>query len=207
MSGTGGVSGAVAAVVLAAGAGTRFAAGSRPRAGGGASGARPGHKLLAPFRDHTLSWWAVSNALDAGLDRTWVVTGAVDLSGRLPPGAELLHNPRWEDGQATSIQRALAEARRAGMSAVVVGLADQPLIQPSAWRAVADASGDIAVATYDGRRRNPVRLSAAVWDLLPRTGDQGARVLQRERPDLVEEVPCEGNPVDIDTREDLQGWS
>jgi len=154
-----------------------------------------------------VAWCAASHALDAGLDATWVVTGAVDLCGAMPPGVAFLPNPDWEEGQATSLQRAVEEARRHEMEAIVVGLADQPLVPPAAWQAVASAPADIAVATYDGRRRNPVRLGARVWDLLPRSGDEGARVLMRERPDLVLEVPCQGDPVDIDTREDLQGWS
>jgi len=186
----------VAAVLLAAGSGSRF------RAGPDAP-----HKLLAPFRGRTVAWWAASNALDAGLDETWVVTGSADLSAVLPERARLVPNPDWEMGQATSLQRAVREARAAGLSAIVVGLADQPLVPAAAWRAVAAAPADVAVATYDGRRRNPVRLGSAVWGLLPLSGDEGARVLMRERPDLVQEVPCHGDPVDIDTREDLQGWS
>jgi len=136
-----------------------------------------------------------------------VVTGSVDLTAVIPDGAEVLDNPCWAEGQATSLQVALSAARAAGIEAVVVGLGDQPLIPAAAWRRVATSSAPLAVATYAGVRRNPVRLGSEVWDLLPREGDEGARVLLRQRPQLVHEVPCDGDPVDIDTREDLARWS
>jgi CTP:molybdopterin cytidylyltransferase MocA len=163
--------------------------------------------LLAPLGDTTVVGASVSTAVAAGLDATWVVTGAVELDGSLPPGVRVIRNPRWAEGQATSLQSALSAARAEGVSEVVVGLGDQPRITPEAWRAVASAAGPVAVATYHGRRGNPVKLCAGVWDLVPSHGDRGARVLMSERPDLVEEVPCEGDPADIDTREDLSRWS
>jgi molybdenum cofactor cytidylyltransferase len=202
----------VVAVVLAAGAGSRFAGTATttaPAAGTATAVGEewPGHKLLAPFRGRPVVGWAVGHALDAGLDATWVVAGAVDLAPVLPPGVRLIDNPAWADGQATSLAAAVDAARAQGISALVVGLGDQPLVPASAWRAVASATGDIAVATYAGRRRNPVRLASGVWEMLPRTGDEGARILMSLRPDLVQEVPCQGDPVDIDTREDLLRWS
>ena len=89
----------------------------------------------------------------------------------------------------------------------MVGLGRPTAVPPEAWAAVGAGDAPIAVATYDGQRRNPVGLAAAVWDLLPASGDQGARVVIHQRPDLVQEVPCQGDPADIDTREDLSRWS
>lgn len=182
-------------MVLAAGEGRRF------------GGSPDEHKLSASFRGRPLLTWSVQAALDAEIGPVWVVSGAADLSTLLPPGALVIENPRWAEGQATSLQSAIDAARAAGLSAVVVGLGDQPLVTAEAWRRVAASDAPIAVATYDGRRRNPVRLSASVWEFLPTSGDHGARVVFESRPDLVREVPCEGEPLDIDTREDLRKWS
>lgn len=185
----------VPAVVLAAGGGQRF------------SSPEVAHKLLATIRGKPVLAWSLQNAVDAGVGPVWVVSGAVDLSSVLPEGVVELQNSRWAEGQATSLQVAIAAARSAGVKAVVVGLADQPFVPPSAWRAVAGADYPIAVATYGGRMRNPVKLSASVWDELPADGDEGARALIRRSPRLVGEVACEGDPTDIDTLEDLTGWS
>jgi CTP:molybdopterin cytidylyltransferase MocA len=149
----------------------------------------------------------VTNAVQAGLDATWVVAGAVDLAGVVPDEADIIPNPRWAEGQATSLQTAVDAARRRRLDAIVVGLGDQPGVPADSWRRVAASSALVAVATYDGKRRNPVKLSSQVWDLLPVQGDEGARRLIRQRPDLVGEVPCQGQPADIDTREDLKAWS
>jgi len=188
----------VAAVLLAAGAGTRFAA------SGGA-----GPKLLVELDGRTVLDRALDAALAADLDAVALVAGAVDLDDRVRPGVVLLANARWADGIATSVRVATDWAAGAGHDAVVVGLADQPAVDPAAWSAVAAAPPEppIAVATYDGRRGNPVRLAASVWPLLPATGDEGARALVRRRPELVREVPCSGQAWDVDTVEDLERWS
>lgn len=184
----------VAAVVLCAGAGSRFAG--------------SGHKLLAKARGRPLVSWSVGTALAAGLDETVVVTGAVDLADVLPAEVTVLANERWAEGQSSSLRVAVDWCARQGHDTAVVGLGDQPALTVEAWLALAAPSPTpIAVATYAGHRGHPVRLDAAVWPLLPVSGDEGARRLLAGRPELVSEVPCEGDPRDIDSREDLRRWS
>jgi CTP:molybdopterin cytidylyltransferase MocA len=185
-----------AAVVLAAGSGSRFHG--------------DGHKLLSDFRGRPLAAWALWHAIQAGLDETVVVTGAIDLTALLDRWREVatvVDNPRWKQGQATSLRVAVEHAAARGHDAIVVGLADQPLISPVAWAAVAASESPIAVASYAGQRGHPVRLEKSVWHLLPRAGDQGARVVMAQRAELVAEVACPGEPSDIDTLEDLAQWS
>jgi CTP:molybdopterin cytidylyltransferase MocA len=183
----------VAGVVLAAGGGSRFRGET--------------HKLLAPVHERPVVAWALEHALAADLDETVVVTGAADLTALVPPGVLILPNPRWAEGQATSLQAAITYARSVGHDAVVIGLGDQPFVPAAAWRLVADSGADLATAVMHGQRTPPVRIGATLWDDLPVKGDHGARVLLRSRPDLVVPVACPGSPVDIDTVEDLSAWN
>ena len=184
------------AVVLAAGGGSRFDG--------------PSHKLLASVDGHPLAELAIRAALDAAIGPVVVVTGANDLSelaAEVRDRVTLITNPDWAEGQSTSLQVGVAAARdEFDAAAVVVGLADQPGIAAEAWRRVASSRSPIAIATYDGGRRNPVRLDRSVWDLLPTAGDAGARVVARLWPHLVQEIPCPGSAADIDTLEDLRTW-
>ena len=190
----------VAAVILAAGAGTRFNRGD--------PGASPGAKLLAKARGRPLIEWAVGPALEAQLDELVVVSGASDLSRVVPEEATLLRNDDWELGQATSLRVALDWCARQGHLSAVIGLGDLPGLTADAWRGVAAArGGPIVFATYYGRRGHPVRLDAEIWSLLPISGDEGARALANRRPELVTELACEGKTDDIDTQEDLRRWN
>lgn len=180
----------VAAVLLAAGPGSRFEGET--------------HKLLAEVRGKRLVDWAMEHAVGAALDDLIVVTGAVDLG---IDGA--VHNERWQDGLASSLRLAVRTAAARGHDAVVVAHGDQPGIPSSAWRAVADCTAaPIVRARYaDGMIGHPVRLADSVWALLPARGDDGAGAVMQERRHLVAEVACEGDPTDVDTLEDLHRWS
>ena len=184
---------ATAAVVLAAGGGSRFTG--------------PGHKLLAEVGGRPLVSHVLDAVIEADIGPVIVVTGAADLGELLPEGVIEAPNPRWDEGQATSLAAGIAAADRLGADAVVVGLGDQPGIPADAWRLVAGSTSPIAVATYGDRRRNPVRLARSVWPMLTAQGDAGARDMVRAPPDQVDRVACPGSPDDIDTQEDLQRWN
>ena len=195
----------VAGLVLCAGGGARWQTSAVD------AGLAVGHKLLAPLRGSTVVEWSVRHALEGRLDALIVISGAVSLPMSIltDPRVILVHNDRWAEGQAGSLALALDRCADMGVDAAVCGLGDQPFIGAEAWQVVGHAvsSTPIVVATYEGVRRNPVRLDASVWPLVPRTGDEGARPLLRSRPDWVTEVACPGNPIDIDTVEDLLQWS
>ena len=188
----------IVALILAAGAGSRFQADR--------------HKLLSLLRgtrviDHSVAAVRAAIADGAPIDRIVVVSGAVSLEP-LPDDVTVVENPQWADGQATSLATGIAHASSLGADAVVVGLGDQPFIDASAWRAVASSPAAIAVARYQGSpTRTPALLRREAWQYLPKTGDFGARHLISSRPELVEEVPCSGTPADIDTLEDLESWN
>jgi len=187
-----------AAILLAGGAGTRFRG--------------TGHKLLATVNAPTTATvieHALTHAREADIGPVIVVTGSLPE----PIAPELIgddviicQNELWAQGQITSVQAGIEIARALGCTRVVIGLGDQPFVSPDAWRRVANDPSPIAVATYNGQRGNPVALADETWQLLPTTGDEGARSLIRARPDLVSEVSCPGSPADIDTTEDLHRW-
>ncbi len=167
------------------------------------------HKLLALGPDGRTVFEHSFHAmrLGSGDAPMAVVSGSIELPSFA--GATLLHNPRWAEGQSTSLWKAIDFAESLDFDAIVVGLADQPGIGPSDWADVRNAmveGASIAVGTYDGQRRNPVGLARSIWPLVPTDADEGARGVIRAHPHLVTEVPCSGNSEDIDSVEDLLQW-
>jgi len=189
----------VAGVLLAAGEGSRF---GQPKA-------------LVELNGQTLAERGVGLLRAGGTDPILVVTGAVPLE---LDGTVTVDNPQWRTGMGSSLRaalQALTETARGpdsdtDIGAVVVALADQPLVGAEAVARLIAAYRDgasVAVAAYDGRPRNPVLLAREHWPevIATATGDQGARTFLRTRPELVTLVECgdTGRPDDIDTPADL----
>ncbi|CAG4924474.1 nucleotidyltransferase family protein [Acidithrix sp. C25] len=167
------------------------------------------HKLEAPFRGSTVFEHSLAGLRGASIEPIAVVFGVIDLSHLLHEGEVALLNPNPNLGMASSLAIGLAWAKSLEASEVIVGLGDQPLIGSSPWLTLAHAgeTSPIMVATYEGRRRNPVRISRELFDLIPSQGEVGARSLYSQFSEQLLEVECVGEPIDIDTKEELDRWN
>jgi molybdenum cofactor cytidylyltransferase len=186
----------IGAIVLAAGRSTRM---------GGPN------KLLAEADGKPL----VRHVVEAALRSTAavaVVTGHAHadveaaLAGLRVP---LVHNPRYAEGMATSLQAGIGALSPRAKAALVL-LGDMPRVSTAlidrliaAFRAAPDCAA--LVPTHRGQRGNPVLLSRSLFPaIMALKGDAGARGLLRDLPGVVElPVDDPGILLDIDTPEAL----
>jgi CTP:molybdopterin cytidylyltransferase MocA len=140
----------IAAVVLAAGAASRYGA--------------PKQRLFLPR--------VLERLRESSVDDVLVVAGAYPIEAE----ARVVDCPDWERGPGASLRCGL---RALDADAAVVVLADGPNLDPravdrvvEAWRA---GEGEALAATYDGANRShPVLLGRTTWSDIP---DEGARAL------------------------------
>ena len=181
-----------------------LAAGRGSRLGGEVS------KPLLEWRGRPLVAWSVDAALASGLRPVLVVVGyrGDDVRAALTGfDVQVVDNPEWEEGIASSLRAALAalEPMR-DVTSVCIGLADQPRIDPGVYGLVTMVTGgEITVPYYDGQPGNPVRLTRSLWpEAMELRGDAGARVLMRDRVVTWIDATGTGSAADVDTLEDLE---
>ena len=185
----------VTAIVLAAGAGTRF--------GGG--------KLLAPIGGRPVLQHVLDALATAGVGDVVVVIGD-DLDAIEAAIAwrseRRVRNPDPGRGLSSSLRVGL-DAVGDDAHAALIALGDQPLVPVAVIRALldapADASRPVVVPVYpDDRGRNPVLLRRAAFGLVAEAeGDHGLGPLLAAHPELVAEVAVTGTNPDLDTQDDL----
>ncbi len=187
----------VAAIVLAAGRGTRF--GDEP-------------KLLALLDGKPLVRHVAEAAAGTSVDPVLVVTGhrAAEVEAALAGlSLQFIRNPGYADGLSTSLKTGFA-ALPPGAQAAVVLLGDMPLVGVSliealveAWLATRPAA---VVPVHEGRRGNPVLLSRSLApEIDGLSGDVGAGLVLRRRSDVLE-LPVDDPAVlqDVDTPHGLR---
>jgi CTP:molybdopterin cytidylyltransferase MocA len=168
----------IAAVVLAAGASSRF-------------GSPKQRILLDPVLERVCA---------SQVDDVLVVLGAHEVETT----ARSVHCPDWARGPGASLRCGLG-ALGEDVEAAVVVLGDGPDLDPRAVDRVIAAwhrSGGVRLAaTYGGVRLHPLLLARAAWDEIP---DEGLRDLLAEPVPCDDLRP----PGDVDLADDIQGrWS
>jgi len=162
-----------AIVLLAAGGSSRFGS----------------PKQLLDWQGQPLVRHMASLALSAGCSRVRVVVGAyADEVRRALEGVpqrgiplEIVENPDWQEGQASSV-RAGIQGLPAGTGAALFLLVDQPLAPVSLLRGLLDLHAQtlspLVAPLCQGRRRNPVLFDRVTFpELLALQGDTGGRAL------------------------------
>lgn len=185
----------ITAILLAAGAGTRF---------GGA-------KLLHPLDDGV--------AIAAHAARNLAQAGITDVVAVLRPGDFPLADTLEQEGcyitfcadaargMGHSLAHGISNARESG--GWIVALADMPRVKPETIAALADAletGAVIAAPVCRGERGHPVAFSSKLRDeLLTLSGDTGARHVIERHSTEVTLVECddEGIGFDVDRRSDI----
>jgi molybdenum cofactor cytidylyltransferase len=185
----------VTAVVLAAGAGTRF--------GGG--------KLLAQIGGRSVLQHVLDALATAGVGDVVVVLGdEIDaIEAAIAWRSERrIRNPDPDRGLSSSLRIGI-EAVGDDAQAALILLGDQPLVPVAAIRALmaapADPSRPVVVPVYpDDHGRNPVLLRRPAYTLVDEAeGDRGLGPVLAAHPDLVAEVDVTGVNPDLDTPDDL----
>lgn len=189
-----------AAVVLAAGASRRFAAGS---------------KLQQHIAGRPVLEWVLASVGAARLTHILLVTAEEDRQTRelaVRYGAEVVVNPIASRGMGTSLARGISSLP-AGIDAAFICLGDMPFVSPLTYSTLADAfaragRGDraIVVPIHHGTRGHPVLFGAGHFTALRELqDDHGARhVVAANQEDLVLcDTADRGVIIDIDTQQDL----
>jgi CTP:molybdopterin cytidylyltransferase MocA len=167
----------IAAVVLAAGASTRFGAPKQP--------------LLLPR--------VLERVRASSVEDVVVVLGAHDVE----TDARVVRCADWERGPGASLRCGL-DALGDDVEAAVVVLGDGPNLDPraidrviSVWR---ETHADRVAATYGGVRLHPLLVSRHVWGQTPDVG-------LRDLPAEVVACDDLASPGDVDFADDLRrGW-
>ena len=194
MSTPGEVDDGLYAIVLAAGASTRFG----------------GIKQLVRIDGRPLLHTTVSRAVEITGAATIVVLGAhaAELAPLLThTPATVVINRDWREGIGSSVRAGVARLP-AACSGVLLALADQVAVTAqdlqrlvSAWRRQPEY---VAASLYAGAVGVPAIFPRSRFrELAELRGDIGARVLLHRNPDRVVRVPMESAALDIDTPEDL----
>lgn len=177
------------------------------------------NKLLLPLGDETVVRKTAKAVLASAASEVILVTGHEEAKVKEAVGGldvRLAHNPRYAEGQSTSMIAGV-EAARDDTESYLFVLGDQPLLTPEIVNDLISLYEEsrpdalVAAPAFEGRRGNPALFSATLKDeLLQASGDAGGRGiirrLETESPEQIvfHHLPNDDIFLDIDTEEDYE---
>jgi molybdenum cofactor cytidylyltransferase len=173
-------------------------------------------KQTLPLRGKTFIEHCVHNLLASIVGEVIVVIGHREAEvrealGRCP--VRLVHNPDYTSGMSSSIKRGLAAVPE-GCAAVMIALADQPLIGTETFNQLVRIYQDhrplLVIPTYRDRNGHPIIVDLRLkQEILSMDPEQGLRQVVRSHADDTMRVPVESEAVliDFDVPGDYQPFS
>jgi molybdenum cofactor cytidylyltransferase len=173
-------------------------------------------KQLLPWGKTTVLGQVLRNVADTAVTNTLVVTGHE--AAKIEPiaaesGADTVFNPDYDSGEMLSSLQTAVRHLPDHIAAVLVVLADQPMVDPETIDQLLEAywqrkSGLIA-PSYQGQRGNPVLIDRAYFEeLLALPPDAAPRHLLRRHEDALHLVSAANDAIlrDLDDPGEYARW-
>jgi molybdenum cofactor cytidylyltransferase len=171
-------------------------------------------KQLLSWGSTTVLGQTIRNLKQTAVHKTWVISGHEAEAVEAIAAAEqvnCLHNPDFATGEMISSLQTAVRQLPSHITAVLVILADQPMVQPAIIEQILAAywqgKGDLIAPVYQGQRGNPVLIGRAYFEeLLQLTPKDAPRTLLRRHPDKLHLLPVTSSTIlrDLDSPEQYE---
>tara|TARA_A100001037_G_scaffold253463_1_gene238071 strand:- start:658 stop:1263 length:606 start_codon:yes stop_codon:yes gene_type:complete len=173
------------------------------------------NKLFAEIKGKSIIETAAKNLINSKVESVKIVSGyqAERIERELSHlDVEFLYNEDWKMGQSTSVRKGIDAILEE--NAVVFALGDMPFVKSSSvneliFAQMRETDGDVFVASYKGKRGNPVLFRNSVTEVLKGRlrGDEGGNSIIKNLGMNLVETGDRGVLFDIDTEDDLKNYA
>ena len=180
-----------------------LAAGNSSRMG------RPKQTLI--YQGKTLLQHAIQAAVQSNCELVFVVLGAHadTVSAEIhDESIIIIHNPKWQEGMASSIRSGVAELEKnSEADSVIIMLCDQPFVDAGLLNSLVElqqtSNKGIVACSYHDTLGVPVLFSKAYFaSLLKLEGHEGAKKILAAHRDDIAAITFPQGEIDIDTPDD-----
>jgi molybdenum cofactor cytidylyltransferase len=123
---------------------------------------------------------------------------------------QIVLNPGWQEGMASSIRCGVEEAERSGVDGIIIMVCDQPFVNSSLLTKLLETQHrtglPVVASRYADHPGVPALFHKSLFEKLKGLkGDSGARKILKENISDVAVVDFPEGAIDIDTNEDFDG--